>query len=100
MLTEAQIAQAKLNAAHHRYFQRVLTGLDDFLNVVTDGSLDDTISARAARAAAEGNEFAKLLNWGLGKLQPEHGALANAGDLERAQEEVVRTETYLNPPKP
>lgn len=96
-LTDAQIAQAQLNAAHHNYLERVMTGVDDFLNSATGGPLDDTISARAARAAAKGNEFAKLLNWGLGEIQKNHGPLANAGDLERAQEEVARTTEFLHP---
>jgi hypothetical protein len=57
--------------------------------------LDETISARAERFAAKGNEFAKLLNWGLGEIQKNHGLLDNAGDLERAQEEEARAKAAL-----
>jgi hypothetical protein len=94
-LTPEQIAQAQVNASHHYYLQRVLTGMDDFVNVLADGNLDETISARAQRYAAKGNEFAKLLNWGLGEIQKKHGLLANAGDLERAQEEEARAKAAL-----
>jgi len=58
-LSPEQVAQAKINASHHNYLQRVATGFDDFMNVATDGNLDETISARAERFAAKGNEFAQ-----------------------------------------
>jgi hypothetical protein len=97
-LTQEQIAHAELQATHHRYFARVLVGLDEFMNVAADGNLDETISARSQRLADSGNEFAKLLTHGLDLIQPQHGRKAEAGQL--AQAEVVEKieEKALEPP--
>jgi hypothetical protein len=71
---------------------RSLVGLDQFVNVLTGGKNDETISARSQRAADRGNKFGQFMCWWLGKIQPDHGHKAEAGDLRRA-EEVKQTET-------
>jgi len=84
-LTSEQIKQAELNATHHSYLARVLVGFDEWINVDTGGTLDETISARAQRLSDAGNEFAKLLTHGLDLLQKQHGRKAEAGQLAQAE---------------
>ena len=69
------------------------------MNVLFGGLPDETISARAQRAAARGDWRGKVLVWWLDKLQPDHGVQAEAGDLDRA-EQIERVEqTALKPKK-
>jgi hypothetical protein len=84
-LTPAQVLQAQINAAHHNYVQRILTGVDDLGNVLSGGNLDETISARVGRLAAQGNELARFIRFGLDLIQRNHCELAEAGDLARAK---------------
>ena len=84
-LTPEQIAAAELRAAHESYFHKVLVGFDQFMNTATAGRPDETISSRAQRAADTGNEFGKILTYGLDLIQKQHGRLAEAGDQQRAQ---------------
>lgn len=74
-----------------RYIHNVLVGADQEGNIILGGKPDETISAHSARAAAKGNPLGKFMVWWLNKLQPNHGKLAEQGDLQRA-EEVVETE--------
>lgn len=90
-LTSDEIAAAEVKATHHSYVARVLVGVDEWLNVATGGSLDETISARAQRLSDSGNEFAKLLTHGLDLIQKQHGRKAEAGQLAQA-EAVEKTE--------
>lgn len=81
--------------AQEGYIHRSLVGLDEMVNVLLDGSPDETISSRMARWATEdsgikqhiGSAVCKALNL----VSPDHGAKAIAGDLERA-ETIVQTE--------
>lgn len=68
-----------------------LVALDQFVNVITGGLPDETISARSQRAADRGNKFGKFMCWWLGKIQKDHGHRAEQGDLNRA-EAVEKTE--------
>lgn len=84
-LTPAQEEKSKASAAREGYFQRILVGADVEANIITGGHPDETISSRAARDAAKGHLFGKLLSKVLDIFQRNHGAKAVAGDLERAE---------------
>jgi hypothetical protein len=78
------VAQQEAQTASEGYLQRVLVAFDQFVNVVFKGRPDETISARAYRAALEGKVWGTVLNWCLNVIQYDHGAMAAAGDLERS----------------
>jgi hypothetical protein len=80
-LTPAQIAAQEQQAAHEKYLMRALVGFDQFVNVLTDGDPDETISARASRAAQKGKGWGVELSRMLDVFQRDHGAKAQAGDL-------------------
>ena len=92
MLTPEQIKFYENRAAHHIYPVRVLVALDIFVNVLTGGREDETISSRVYRISQTHPKFswnptvwlAKILNAGLNLIQSQHGAKAGSGDLERA----------------
>jgi hypothetical protein len=83
-LSPGQTAQAEQQASREGYLHRLLVGLDQFLNVVCDGRPDETISARAARAAEQGKPWGVELSRALNLFETNHGVKAQAGDLERA----------------
>lgn len=90
VLTPDQIAKQQAQAAREGYIHRVLVAFDQFWNVAgTDGLPDETISAHTRRVVddptAKHKLLAKVLNHLLDDIQPNHGAKAEAGDLERAQ---------------
>lgn len=93
-LTPQQTAAAEQSAASEGYAERGLIAFDMFVNVLLDGSPDETISARAGRWALEPpglkHDLGTAVCAALGALQPDHDAKAAAGDLERAQAEVTR----------
>lgn len=84
-LTPEQEAALKEQVAKEGYVERVLVGIDACANVVTGGLPDETISSRAARDAREGKKFGTLVSKVLNVCQRNHGAQAQAGDLERAE---------------
>ena len=87
-LTPQQIAFQEGRASREGYIHRVLVGFDQFWNVVLDGKPDETISSRTRREVddptAKHKLLAKVLNHLLDDIQANHGAKAEAGDLERA----------------
>lgn len=85
VLDQQQVQQAEASTAKESYIHRMLVGLDQAANVILGGDPDETISARSQRAAARGGLLGKFMCWWLDKLQPDHGMLAEAGDLERAE---------------
>ncbi|MGH9687745.1 MAG: hypothetical protein ACRD5K_11705 [Candidatus Acidiferrales bacterium] len=99
-LTPAQIRHAEKNAASESFAHKALVGLDQDVNVDTGGLPDETISSRVRRISDAhprwgwnpGVWLAKIINAGLNVLQQNHGARAQAGDLERATavEEIER----------
>lgn len=95
-LTPQQVATQEAQAAREGYIHRVLVGFDQFWNVVAGGKPDETISSRTRRVVddptAKHKLLAKVLNHVLDDIQPDHGAKAEAGDLERA-DSVAATET-------
>lgn len=88
-LTPEQVQEAEQRAAKEGYIHKVLVGFDDFWNVATGGQVDETISARVGRVSKDPQAkhalLAKVLNHVLDWIQPSHGSLAAAGDLERAK---------------
>jgi hypothetical protein len=94
-LTPEQILFYENQAAHEGFVHRVLVAFDIFCNVSFFGGFEDeTISSHVRRMTDENtrhNLFAKILNHFLNVIQPNHGALAEAGDLERSLK-VVATE--------
>jgi hypothetical protein len=76
------------------YLHNVLVAFDQFCNVLLGGYPDETISARSQRAASRGDILGKFMVWWLDKLQPQHGELAEEGDLDRAKkvEQVEESE--------
>lgn len=90
-LTPSQTDLASEQAAHEGYVHRSLVGLDQFVNVLLDGSPDETISSRAARWATEEtpgslkHSIGTAVSKGLDMFQKDHGAKAEVGDLTRAQ---------------
>jgi len=94
-LTEEQKAQQEQKAAHEGLLARTLVSLDIFLNVLTGGLEDETISSRMARWSTN-TGLRKLIGTAICRFldlfESDHGAKAEAGDLERAQT-VEQTES-------
>lgn len=77
------------------YVHRSLVGFDDFVNVLLDGSPDETISSRCARWDTEDTGLKKAIGSAvcraLNLVNKDHGAKAEAADLGRARQ-VVKIE--------
>jgi hypothetical protein len=83
-LTPEQTQAAEVRAEHEVYLHRILVGLDQFMNVLSNGDPDETISARAARAAERGKPWGIAMSKFLNIFQKDHGPRAQAGDVARA----------------
>lgn len=101
-LTPEQVAQNEQQAATESVPHQALVSLDQFGNVVLSpllfqqkGLPDETISSHVRRIVddptAKHKLVASIINHLLDAIQPDHGARAEAGDLERA-ETVEKTE--------
>lgn len=90
-LTPAQEAQSEQQASQEGYLKRVLVAFDIFVNVLFNGREDETISSRSSRAATEGKLWGIVLSKFLDLFEKDHGAKAEAGDVERA-ESVIKAE--------
>ena len=84
-LTPAQTATAEQKASQEAYPERFLIALDMFMNVLTDGDPDETISSRSARAAQQGKTWGIEMSKFLDLFQKNHGSKAQGGDVARAQ---------------
>jgi hypothetical protein len=91
-LTPQQVQEAEQRALAEKYPMRVLCGLDHLVNTFLGGKPDETISARAARDAAQGKKLGEVVSFLLSKVQKNHPELAEAGDLVKAQD-VASMET-------
>lgn len=107
-LTSEQVAQAEANAAKDGYLHRDLVALDQDINVDAGGLPDETISSRVRRVSDAhpnyrgwnpGVWLAKALNAGLNLIQANHGAKAEAGDLQRANTVQQTEEKALELPE-
>lgn len=114
-LSPAQTALARMHAERENFFFRALREIDVMLNVDTDGLPGQTLSARWAGWAVQtpSNELERAQkNFGvfachaLNIAQPDHGALAVAGDeahgekLAEAEKQVeaeIGAQTALSP---
>ena len=91
-----EVSTVEEHAAHESLIHHDGVAIDDLINALSGGNLDETISARMARWATEdtgwkqhvGSEVCK----GLNLIQKDHGAKAELGDLTRAEEEVKTEE--------
>jgi len=97
-LTPAQLALQEAKAAKESYPIRLLIEIDKCGNVAfLDGASDETISAHLSRMAVEDTGFKRDVGaFGSSVLdifQKDHGAKAQAGDLERAQAAVTLEES-------
>jgi hypothetical protein len=91
-LTPEQLTKQESQAAKEGAVHRDLVAVDIATNeIVLRGQMDETISSHAARADEEGKSWGKLVSRFLNLFQSDHGAKAQAGDLERAQN-VARIE--------
>ena len=97
-LTPEQFAIAKSKAQSEPYWVRVLIGFDIFANVILGGNADETISSRSARAATEGKLWGRVLSRFLNLFQRDHGALAEAGDVKRAEDALYLEDASGNLP--
>jgi hypothetical protein len=95
-LTPEQIVEAEARADKHGYLARLATGLDDFVNDIFGGNLDQTISSRCQQLSQAGNPFGTFMCLWLDKIQPNHGQLAEAGDLARANAQMELEQRMLN----
>jgi hypothetical protein len=92
-LTPEQIAAQEARAGQEGYIKRDLIALDMLGNVITGGHPDETISSRLARAAEAHEIVGEIGSKILDIFQRNHGAKAQAGDVERA-EVVIDIETH------
>jgi hypothetical protein len=85
-LNPSEAVEQEREAASEGYIHRALVGFDQFVNVLTGGYPDETISSRSARAAEYGKLWGVVMSRFLDLFQSNHGAKAQAGDVERARE--------------
>ena len=85
-LTPSETAEEEREAKSESYLHRALVALDQFVNVLTGGYPDETISSRSARAAEQGMLWGVAMCRFLNVFQSDHGVKAQAGDAERARE--------------
>ena len=106
-LTPEEIAFNERQAANEGYIHRVLVAFDIFCNVALwFGLPDETISSHTRRITDNPYEhsllsrkIAEALNWFLDEIQENHGARAQAGDLERSLLVVSAERRALGLPK-
>jgi hypothetical protein len=74
----------------------VAIAFDMFVNVLTAGSLDVTISSRAGVAAEQGKLWGRVLSRFLDLLEKDHCQLAIQSDIDRAKQTIVTLTPYDN----
>lgn len=88
-LTPAEEQAALDQAAHESTFHRDAVAVDVCANVLLGGNPDETISSRMARWDTQDggvrHEVGRVISEGLDLIEHNHGAKAEAADLERAQ---------------
>jgi hypothetical protein len=88
-LTPEQVAAQEAKTAKEGFIKRDLVALDMLANVLADGHNDETISSRLARDAEQHKVVGEIGSKVLDVFQRDHGAKAQAGDLERAEAIVL-----------
>lgn len=88
-LTPAKQTASEQYSQHLGYLSRLGTGFDVFLNEITGGNNDETLSSRMARWDRRPSGFrhrlGRLICKGLNLHEKNHGAIAEADDLGRAK---------------
>jgi hypothetical protein len=85
-LSSPLAAVQEAQAAKEGYLHRCLVAFDIFCNVVIlKGQQGETVSTHSARAAFLGKRWGIYMSAFLNWFQPDHGAKAACGDLERAE---------------
>ena len=85
-LTPQQTAEQEAQTAKEGILHRDLVAIDIAANVVVlKGQEDETISSHAARADEKGKRWGRWMSGFLNLFQADHGAKAQAGDVERAK---------------
>jgi len=92
-LNPAQVATEESQAAHENFIQRDLVALDVTANVLTGGEPDETISSRLAVDAEHHEIVGEIGSKILDVFQRDHGADAQAGDVERAEAVIATQES-------
>lgn len=103
MADQIDVKKLKTAALRQGYLRREADELDEAVNVLTDGPIDDTISSRMQRwkdgSVPHPNKAKHLAGrfmcWWLGLIQKDHDVRANVGDLARAQAEEARNRKTL-----
>ena len=78
----------------HTFTRYIALAFDVFCNVLTGGSTDMTISARAGCAAINGEKWGIYLSWFLDKLEKNHCKMAIVNDINRAKAVIEKLEPY------
>ena len=85
-LSPQEFSQQEAQSAKEGLLHRDLVAVDIAANVILlKGQEDETISSHAARADEEGRWWGRTLSRFLNFFQKDHGAKAQAGDVERAE---------------
>jgi len=69
-------------------------GFDVFINIITGGTFDITISARAGMAEIDGKKWGKYMSYWLGKCEKNHCQLAIQADIDRAKLVIAQLSPY------
>jgi len=93
-LTPEQFNAEKMLAAKDNYFQRVAEEADVDLNVDAGGLPDQTLSGRFADAAVRGKWWGKFGIKFLNVFQKNHGAIAQADEIEHAQAVIAKDQQF------
>lgn len=85
-LTPSQASAQEASTIKEGRIHRMLVAFDIFCNVIfLNGQQDETISSHAARAAEQGKRWGILMARFLNFFQPNHCPIAQAGDIQRAE---------------
>lgn len=84
-LTPEQASLVAKKSLREGYLYRVIKGLDEFGNVLTDGNLGQSLSSRIGLDAAKGDHGAIALAEFLNLFEANHCVLAERSDEAQAQ---------------
>ncbi len=74
-----------------RYLWNALVAFDQFINALTGGDPDMTLSGRMGRAVAAGRcKLCRVVCWLLDKVDSDHCARANANEADEGKDEVAK----------
>lgn len=84
-LTQAQFVEQEKAVAKEGALVRDLVAVDECANTLMGGLPDETISSRLARDAEKHEVIGEIGSKILDEFEADHGAKAQAGDVERAE---------------